>query len=79
LVFITHDLGIVRNLADRTVVMWMGKVVEQGPTEEIFTPPQAHGYTHKLLASVPEMCTDWLDEVLRERDDLFDIDAAAHI
>jgi peptide/nickel transport system ATP-binding protein len=46
-VFITHDLGIMRNLADRTVVMWMGKVVEQGPTEEIFTPPQADGYMRK--------------------------------
>jgi peptide/nickel transport system ATP-binding protein len=75
--FITHDLGIVRNIADRTVVMWMGNVVEQGPTEEIFTPPQKQDYTRKLLASVPEMRTDWLDEVLRERGDLFDIDAEA--
>jgi len=75
--FITHDLGIVRNIADRTVVMWQGKVVEQGPTESIFTPPQKEDYTRKLLASVPEMRTDWLDEVLRERGDLFDIDADA--
>jgi peptide/nickel transport system ATP-binding protein len=73
--FITHDLGIVRNIADRTVVMWQGRVVEQGPTEDIFTPPQQEDYTRKLLASVPEMRTDWLDQVLSERGDLFDIDA----
>ncbi len=76
--FITHDLGIVRNIADRTVVMYQGEVVEQGTTEQIFTPPQKEAYTRKLIASTPEMRTDWLDEVLRERGDLFDIDAAAH-
>ena len=76
--FITHDLGIVRNIADRTVVMYQGEVVEQGTTEQIFTPPQKEAYTRKLIASTPEMRTDWLDEVLRERGDLFDIDSAAH-
>jgi peptide/nickel transport system ATP-binding protein len=76
--FITHDLGIVRNIADRTVVMYQGNVVEQGTTEQIFTPPQKEAYTQKLIASTPEMRTDWLDEVLRERGDLFDIDAQAH-
>ena len=76
--FITHDLGIVRNIADRTVVMYQGEVVEQGTTEQIFTPPQKEAYTRKLIASTPEMRTDWLDEVLRERGDLFDIDATAH-
>ncbi len=74
--FITHDLGIVRNIADRTVVMYQGEVVEQGTTKQIFTPPQKEAYTRKLIASTPEMRTDWLDEVLRERGDLFDIDAA---
>lgn len=73
--FITHDLGIVKNIADRTVVMYQGDVVEQGSTVDIFTPPQKEDYTRKLIASVPEMRTDWLDEVLRERGDLFDIDA----
>jgi peptide/nickel transport system ATP-binding protein len=76
--FITHDLGIVKNIAERTVVMYQGDVVEQGSTVDIFTPPQKQDYTRKLIASVPEMRTDWLDEVLRERGDLFEIDAAAH-
>ena len=73
--FITHDLGIVKNIAERTVVMYQGDVVEQGSTLDIFTPPQKQDYTRKLIASVPEMRTDWLDEVLRERGDLFEIDA----
>ena len=76
--FITHDLGIVKNIAERTVVMYQGDVVEQGSTLDIFTPPQKEDYTRKLIASVPEMRTDWLDEVLRERGDLFEIDAKAH-
>jgi peptide/nickel transport system ATP-binding protein len=76
--FITHDLGIVRNIAERTVVMYQGDVVEQGSTVDIFTPPQKQAYTRKLIASTPEMRTDWLDEVLRERGDLFEIGAKAH-
>ncbi len=76
--FITHDLGIVRNIADRTVVMYQGNVVEQGTTEQIFTT-QSEAYTKKLIASTPEMRTDWLDEVLRERGDLFEIDAEKHV
>jgi len=77
--FITHDLGVVRNIADRTVVMYQGDVVEQGSTVDIFTPPQKQAYTQKLIASTPEMRTDWLDDVLRERGDLFEIDARAHV
>lgn len=64
--FITHDLGVVRRLADRTMVMQKGRVVEQGPTEAIFTPPQAP-YTAELIASVPELRRDWLDDVLARR------------
>ncbi|OWJ67884.1 ABC transporter ATP-binding protein [Inquilinus limosus] len=64
--FITHDLGVVRRLADRTAVMQRGRVVEQGPTEEIFAPP-FHDYTGRLLASVPELRRDWLDQVLAAR------------
>ncbi len=64
--FITHDLGVVRRLADDTMVMQKGRVVEQGPTENIFTPPQAP-YTAQLIESVPELRRDWLDDVLARR------------
>jgi peptide/nickel transport system ATP-binding protein len=64
--FITHDLGIVRRIAHRTAVMLRGEVVTEGPTTQIFAPP-FHPYTEKLISSVPEMRTDWLDEVLASR------------
>jgi peptide/nickel transport system ATP-binding protein len=64
--FITHDLGIVRRIAHRTAVMLRGEVVAQGQTTQIFAPPY-HPYTERLIASVPEMRTDWLDEVLEKR------------
>ncbi len=50
LLFITHDLGIVRRIADRVCVMQGGEIVEQGPTDEIFADPR-HPYTQKLLAA----------------------------
>jgi microcin C transport system ATP-binding protein len=52
LLFITHDLGIVRRIADRVCVMQQGEIVEQGPTREIFDNPQ-HPYTLKLLSAEP--------------------------
>ena len=52
LLFITHDLGIVRRIADRVCVMQHGEIVEQGPTREIFDNPQ-HPYTQKLLGAEP--------------------------
>ena len=50
---ITHDLGIVRKMADRVCVMTDGRIVEQGPTERIFGAP-AHDYTRRLLAAEPK-------------------------
>ncbi|MBS7704814.1 ABC transporter ATP-binding protein [Chelatococcus asaccharovorans] len=53
MLFITHDLGIVRKIADRVCVMTGGRIVEAGLVEEIFTRPQ-HPYTQKLLAAEPK-------------------------
>jgi microcin C transport system ATP-binding protein len=53
LLFITHDLGIVRRIADVVCVMNNGKIVEQGPVEQVFTSPQ-HAYTKALLAAEPK-------------------------
>ncbi len=53
LLFITHDLGIVRRIADTVCVMNNGKIVEQGPVEQVFTSPQ-HPYTKALLAAEPK-------------------------
>ena len=76
---ITHNMGVVADIADEVVVMYRGHVVEQGPVEQIFYKPQ-HEYTQRLLAAVPrigqhlvvrdrkgnpiERKTDWHDEPL---------------
>ena len=52
--FITHDLGVVRELCDRVAVMYLGRVVEQAETEELFARP-LHPYTQGLLASIPPL------------------------
>ncbi len=52
LLFISHDLSLVRYLADRVVVMYLGHIVEQGTTDEVFSPPY-HPYTEALLSAVP--------------------------
>ncbi len=55
-IFITHDLGVVANVADRVAVMYAGKIVEYGTVEEIFYEPK-HPYTWALLSSVPDLET----------------------
>jgi microcin C transport system ATP-binding protein len=54
ILFITHDLGIVRRIAERVCVMKQGKIVEQGSVEQVFTAPQ-HPYTRDLLAAEPKV------------------------
>ena len=53
-IFITHDLGVVANMADRVAVMYAGKIVEYGKSEEIFFEPK-HPYTWALLSSIPDV------------------------
>ncbi len=56
IIFITHDLGVVANVADRVAVMYAGKIVEYGNTDEIFYDPR-HPYTWALLSSMPNLAT----------------------
>jgi microcin C transport system ATP-binding protein len=72
ILFITHDLGIVRKFADRVCVMTNGEIVEHGPTKEIFDNPQ-HDYTKHLLAAEPKgdpPDTDESAEVIMEAKDM---------
>jgi peptide/nickel transport system ATP-binding protein len=54
IVFITHDLGVIAQIADQVVVMYLGRVMEQGPVDDIFHAPR-HPYTRALLRSIPSL------------------------
>ncbi|MEO5364650.1 MAG: hypothetical protein H7838_13675, partial [Magnetococcus sp. DMHC-8] len=55
-IFISHDLRVIRAMSHEVLVMWQGKIVEQGPTQAIFDHPQ-HPYTRQLLAAAIHLST----------------------
>ena len=57
MLFISHDLSVVRHVSDRVAIMYLGRIVEIGPTEEIFVTPR-HPYTRALLDSAPRIAAD---------------------
>jgi len=65
-IFITHDMGMVRAIADDVVVMQNGKIVEKGAKKDIFAPPYAD-YTHLLITSTPKTEEGWLEQVIADR------------
>jgi oligopeptide transport system ATP-binding protein len=67
LIFIAHDLSIVRHIASRTAVMYLGRVVEDGPSEDIFSAPE-HPYSQALVSAVPV-----LDPAVRSTRDIINI------
>jgi oligopeptide/dipeptide ABC transporter ATP-binding protein len=52
--FVSHDLSVVKRMCEQVAIMYLGRIVEMGPTEEIFARPQ-HPYTRALLAAVPKL------------------------
>ncbi len=66
-VFISHDLSTVASFADEIVVLYAGRVAEQGPTDRVLSPPY-HPYTRLLISSVPETRTGWLEDTANSRE-----------
>jgi peptide/nickel transport system ATP-binding protein len=66
-VFISHDLSTVASFADEIVVLYAGRVVEQGRADQVLSPPY-HPYTRLLIASVPELRVGWLEETMETQE-----------
>ena len=65
--FISHDLSTVASFSDEIVVLYAGRVLEQGPTHRVLSPP-FHPYTRLLISSVPELRVGWIEETIQSRD-----------
>ena len=77
-VFISHDLSTVSSFADHIVVLYAGRVVEQGRTDEVLSPP-SHPYTRLLISSVPELRLGWLEETMETQEAQAGIDRVVTI
>ena len=64
ILFISHDLGVVRDIAARTAVLHRGRVVEHGPTAALMDKP-SQAYTRRLLAAIPRATEPWRDRASR--------------
>ncbi|WP_458207448.1 ABC transporter ATP-binding protein [Haladaptatus sp. NG-SE-30] len=71
LLLITHDMGVVREICDRVAVMYLGEIVERGPTEDLFEDPQ-HPYTQALVSAIPTTDPDAPDHRMTLRGDVPD-------
>ena len=77
-VFISHDLSTVASFADEIVVLYAGRVVEQGHVNQVLSPPY-HPYTRLLIASVPELRVGWLEETMETQEAKAGIDRVVRI
>ena len=71
MLFISHNLGVVREFADRVYVIYKGRIVEQGPTEGLFETP-LHPYTRALMAAVPRITGEGIPEIDEEQAGFYD-------
>ena len=77
-VFISHDLSTVASFADEIVVLYAGRVVEQGPVDQVLSPPY-HPYTRLLISSVPELRVGWLEEAMQTQEAQAGIDRVVRL